>query len=115
MRKSLMILTSALTLMFVQQNIWAADNDQKALMNEEMAESMDVDNKICPVSGEKIGSMGEGFKVVHEGKTYNLCCPGCEKQFKKDPEKYIEIINQELEKGEASEESHEGHDHSSHK
>lgn len=55
---------------------------------------VDVGNKICPVSREKIpepgekNAMGEAVKYEYNGKIYNLCCPMCVKDFKKDPEKY---------------------------
>lgn len=58
-------------------------------------ESINVGNKICPVSGEKIG---EGMKPVtyeYKGKIYNLCCEMCIEKFKKDPDKYIKIIEGE--------------------
>lgn len=44
---------------------------------------------ICPVSKEKLGSMGEPVEYVHNGKVYKLCCPMCLDEFAKDPEKYI--------------------------
>lgn len=48
-----------------------------------------VDNKICPVSGESIGSMGDGIKVTYKSEQILLCCKGCVKKFNADPEKYI--------------------------
>lgn len=52
-------------------------------------------NKICPVSGEKIE---EKLKATYEydGKVYNFCCISCIEEFKKDPGKYIEKVNEEL-------------------
>lgn len=70
------------------------------------AEVVNVGNKICPVSGEAIDSMGESFKVEHEGKEYNLCCKMCVKDFEKNPEKYIKIVEAEV----AAQSAHEGHD-----
>ena len=59
-------------------------------------EAANVGNKICPVSGERIE---EKTKVVYEykGKIYNLCCPACIEEFKKNPDKYIQIVNKEME------------------
>ena len=54
---------------------------------------VEVGNKICPVSGEKVGEMGEPGKVEYKGKIYSLCCPMCEKDFLKDPEQFIEKLN----------------------
>jgi hypothetical protein len=45
--------------------------------------------KVCPVTGEPLGSMGPPFKVVVNGRTVFLCCKGCEKKLRKDPEKYF--------------------------
>jgi YHS domain-containing protein len=55
-------------------------------------ETIEVGNKICPVSGEKIN---EKWKATYEykGKIYNFCCPACIKEFKKDPDKYIKIAH----------------------
>ncbi len=64
--------------------------------------AVEVGNKICPVSGEKIESMGEGVKYEYNGKIYNFCCPMCLKDFKKDPEKYSKIAEESV-KAEAAE------------
>jgi len=47
---------------------------------------IDAGNKICPVMGGPVN--GKDF-VVYQGKRYGLCCPGCDKKFLSDPEKYI--------------------------
>lgn len=72
-----------------------------------------VGNTICPLSKEKVGEMGEIVEYEYEGKIYNFCCKMCLKDFKKDPEKYIKIINESMEGEEAPEaaESHESYDH----
>lgn len=60
-------------------------------------EAVNVGNKICPVSGEKID---EKLKATYEyqGKIYNFCCAGCIASFKADPDKYIKIVDEELSK-----------------
>jgi YHS domain-containing protein len=55
---------------------------------------VEVGNKICPVSGRPIGSMGEGVTYAYQGKKYQLCCAGCIEKFKADPEKYIDKIGE---------------------
>ena len=78
-------------------NVAAPAADTKAT-----AEAVEVGNKICPVSGEKVpepgakGDMGEAVKYEYNGKIYNLCCKMCIKDFKKDPEKYIKKVDAEL-------------------
>jgi YHS domain-containing protein len=62
-----------------------------------MGKPVNIGNKICPVSDEEIGLMGEGVQVEYEGKIYNLCCPMCVQTFNAEPQKYIEKINEELE------------------
>ena len=61
-----------------------------------------VGNKVCPVSGDKIpapgeeSAMGEPVQYEYNGKIYNLCCKMCVKDFKKDPEKYSKIAEEEV-------------------
>lgn len=64
--------------------------------NEDESKAVEVGNKICPISGEKVGQMGEIIKYEHIGKIYNLCCPACLKDFKKNPEKYSKIADEEV-------------------
>ena len=86
------------------------------------SKSEEVGNKICPVSGDKIpapgekGEMGEAVKYEYNGKIYNLCCKMCIKDFKKNPEKYSKIAEEEAVQEKAmGTEDHNGHDHSDHK
>lgn len=76
----------------------------------------EVGNKICPVTGNPVddGSMGEPVKYEYNGKIYNLCCKMCAKDFKKDPEKYSKIAEEEAAqsiKTEEGQENKSGHDH----
>ena len=59
-------------------------------------EAVEVGNKICPVSKEKVGEMGEAVKYEYNGKIYNLCCPACKKDFAGDPEKFAKIAEDEV-------------------
>jgi Cu(I)/Ag(I) efflux system membrane fusion protein len=45
--------------------------------------------EVCPVTGEKLGSMGKPYKVTVKGQTVFLCCDGCEEAIKADPDKYL--------------------------
>lgn len=65
---------------------------------EDESKAVEVGNKICPVSGEKVGEMGEIVKYEYNGKIYNLCCPMCQKDFSKNPEKYSKIAEDEVAK-----------------
>jgi hypothetical protein len=45
--------------------------------------------RVCPVTGELLGSMGKPVKVTVKGQTVFLCCPGCEDSINKEPDKYL--------------------------
>jgi len=63
--------------------------------------AINVGNAICPISGELIADVddGKGVQIEHNGKTYNVCCKFCAKDFKKNPEKFIKIIENNLAEG----------------
>ena len=50
--------------------------------------------KICVVSGDKLGEMGDPFVFEYEGREIKFCCKGCLKDFKKEPAKYIKKIEE---------------------
>lgn len=100
-----------------RQTVQAEPGEHKHTEHQATAESaskeaVDVDNKVCPVSGEKID---EKMKATYEydGKIYNFCCLMCIDEFKKDPQKYIKKV-EELQKDkveEKAEGSSETHGH----
>lgn len=87
--------------------------------------SVNVGNKVCPVSGEKVGKSGmDPVTYEYKGKIYNFCCAMCIDEFKKDPEKYIKKVDEELKSRAQTEpgagampkssmpmEMHQGHQH----
>ncbi len=44
---------------------------------------------LCPVTGEKFKVTKHTPFVDYQGKRYYFCCPGCDKQFLKNPQKYL--------------------------
>jgi len=52
--------------------------------------AIDLENTICPVSGEKVGD--SKYTEVYQGKIYHFCCDDCPKQFKADPDKYAKAV-----------------------
>ena len=54
-------------------------------------------NTVCPVMGTKVVP-GKALTVEHNGKLYNLCCPICVAEFKKNPEKYAYIAEKQMKK-----------------
>ena len=94
-------------------------NSSVSTIQTSQEKAIAVGNKVCPVLNEKID---EKLKSTYEykGKIYNFCCTGCIDEFKKDPQRYIKKIEEELkattdeEKGlipesKVSESMHEGH------
>ncbi len=49
---------------------------------------------VCPVSGQKLGSMGEPVNYVYGNQLVRFCCKGCIGQFEKDPTKYMEKVSE---------------------
>lgn len=45
--------------------------------------------RVCPVTGKPLGSMGTPVRVSVAGSDVFLCCDGCEAALKKNPEKYL--------------------------
>ena len=48
--------------------------------------------KTCIVTDEELGSMGDAFVFAHKGQEIKLCCKGCQKDFKKNPDKYLKKL-----------------------
>jgi hypothetical protein len=53
-----------------------------------------VEQKICPVSGEPLGSMGTPVKVTVKEREVFLCCAGCEGAITEDPDKYLAKLDE---------------------
>lgn len=49
--------------------------------------------RICPVSGQLLGSMGTPIKVTVKGQEVFLCCAGCKKSIEDDPDTYLAKLN----------------------
>jgi hypothetical protein len=45
--------------------------------------------KVCPVTGAALGSMGAPVKVLVGDQPLYLCCKGCVGEVKKSPDKYL--------------------------
>jgi YHS domain-containing protein len=50
-------------------------------------------NKKCPVEG---GDVDPTVTTEYKGKTIGFCCDTCPPEFKKDPEKFMKKVNEEL-------------------
>lgn len=69
--------------------------DSEITLPEGLAELSEADRalaikqKLCPVSGEPLGSMGAPLQVKVKEQSVWICCDGCEGRLKKDPDKYL--------------------------
>jgi len=75
----------------------ASPTSAQLLATAETAPAYPLDT--CVVSGEKLGSMGKPFDYTHkeEGKPDRLvrfCCKMCIGDFKKNPAKYLKLIDE---------------------
>jgi Cu(I)/Ag(I) efflux system membrane fusion protein len=48
--------------------------------------------RICPVTGAVLGSMGEPYKVELKNRTVFLCCQGCVGALRENPDKYLKKL-----------------------
>lgn len=49
--------------------------------------------KICPITGESLGSMGVPPKLTVKGKAVFICCLACKGDVEADPDKALKAIN----------------------
>lgn len=82
-----------------------ANSEPSVSATEEMPEGLSklseadrtaaLKQRVCPVTGKELGSMGAPPKVVVEGKDVFLCCVGCEEEVRNDPGKYLSKLKAE--------------------
>ena len=53
------------------------------------------EQQTCPVTGEKLGSMGPPVSVTVKGRTVKVCCDSCVAAVQKNPDKYLKIVDGE--------------------
>ena len=91
----------------------------EAVIAKQMAGSP---SDICPISGEKLGSMGEPIDYVVANQLVRLCCTGCVTAFYKNPAPHLAKLiktsgtagtsNHQEDSGHGND--HDGHDHDGH-
>jgi YHS domain-containing protein len=89
MKKFLM--TSLLVGAFAAVSLSASAADKKDKKDEKKSA---YPLKTCVVSDEKLGEMGKPYVMKYKGREVQLCCSSCEKDFKKDPDKYLKKLDE---------------------
>jgi hypothetical protein len=51
---------------------------------------------LCPVTGDKLGSMGTPISVSVKGRTIFVCCQGCIDEVKADPDKFLRKVDDDV-------------------
>lgn len=46
----------------------------------------------CPVTGEKLGSMGVPLKLLIKGQAVFICCKGCTESANSDPDRTVKSV-----------------------
>jgi hypothetical protein len=75
----------------------AGDLSEQAKALAELSEedrALAEKQKICPVSGQPLGSMGKPYKVTVQDRVVFLCCQGCEEAVKSEPDKYLAKLDE---------------------
>ncbi len=63
---------------------------KKNVLSVRKVKSTEVGLKaVCPVTKNEFTVTEETLAVDYKGKTYYFCCPGCDSEMSKDPEKYV--------------------------
>jgi Cu(I)/Ag(I) efflux system membrane fusion protein len=52
------------------------------------------EQKVCPVTGQALGSMGTPPVLTVEGRRVFLCCKACEPKLRKEPGKYLKKLEE---------------------
>jgi YHS domain-containing protein len=66
----------------------------------------------CLVGGEELGKMGKPEVITYEGREIKFCCGACVAPFKKDPARYLKILDEAEKKDQPKEKKAEPkHEH----
>jgi len=60
---------------------------------------------VCLVGGDDLGKMGDPEVLVYAGREIKVCCGACVESFRKDPARYLRILEEARRKKPASPEA----------
>ena len=83
---------------FVKASLASQDSGAKKAADKEVVAAPNEPYTLdtCPVSGEKLGSMGEPIVLEADGSQVKLCCKACVKKFKADTDKYMKAVRKDI-------------------
>ncbi|CAN5853532.1 hypothetical protein BH11PLA1_BH11PLA1_12450 [soil metagenome] len=55
----------------------------------------------CPMTGKKLGAMGDSITKVYDGREVRFCCPACPPKFEKDPAANLAKVDEKIIKDQA--------------
>lgn len=91
-KKLILIMVAAIIVTaFVAQGSFAKGTEGLNSTGKSIEEKTPNQTK-CPVMG---GDISKKSFLDHKGKRIYFCCPGCDKTFLKDPEKYLKKMKDE--------------------
>lgn len=71
-------------------------SDQPATTQPDELKSDPYLLETCPVSGQKLGSMGDPVVKEYDGREVRFCCAGCVGKFEADKDKYFAEIDKKM-------------------
>jgi hypothetical protein len=69
-----------------------SETPAKVELTDADRKAIDV-QKVCPVGGADLGSMGDPVKVAVKGRDVYLCCEHCREALLADPDKFLAKID----------------------
>lgn len=74
--------------------VTAAVDDEPDLSYQTMPPTKGYPLKTCVVTGKDLTTLGKPpFVIAYKGYEVQFCCKQCLKEFAKDPEKYVKMVN----------------------
>ena len=70
-----------------RETLKRSEEGAKAVLRKVTAEEIGKE-AVCPITGEKLIVKEDTGSASYKGKIYYFCCPGCDKSFLANPEKY---------------------------
>lgn len=95
--RQLMMVVFAGVLSFAAFSLTGCKKEPEPTVPPETAKAVEtevadvIEQKLCPVMAAEIN---KELYTEYKGKKVYFCCPGCEEQFKAEPEKYLDKLPQ---------------------